>query len=425
MAGTLRAAQSTGLTLYAHIVNIDGQRWNGSTFEDYNAADYSLYGTALTEQGSSGVYTATFPALIEAGSYDLFFYRQTGASPAEGDLVAGTGTMNWDGLAEVADAIPENTQPSLITATATARSIYALVYNRSGQVFYLTVFEAFVAAHYASYAVALTEQGSTGIYTADFPAAINTAGTYDIIYYLRSGTAPANGDMVIGVGTLILGATGSMTGEQFRDYVVRTFKRTDKDTEIYEAITDTIRDMRKRYPFGEMEVEAASTDTITALGDYKLDVEDDFGLRIGNVVVQQGYTNSWELTRLTKEEFNRKYPNPTATDVAKAPPIDYCVFGGEMQFGPVPDLTAYVYHVTYSKEDLVAVVESTTSVPFAGRQRETLKYGTLSRLYMMLDAVDRAAVWGQLYESALVVDQTVEERNKGASGNPIVSYTDC
>lgn len=422
--GTIRGASVTGLTVYAQIVNTDGERWNGSTFEAYNAANYALYNTALTEQGASGVYTATFPAgITDAGLYNLFFYRQLGGSPAEGETIVGTARMNWDGTAEVEDASPPNSSPSLIMATATGRSIYALIYSRTGDVFNVSAFEAFSASDYADYAIALSEDGSTGVYLADLPAAVNSAGTYELIYYLRAGSSPANGDPVVGTGRVIVGETGSMTGEQFRDYLVRTFKRTDKDTEIYEAITDTIRDMRKRYPFGEMEKEAATSDTITAVGDYKIDVESDFGLRIGNVIVQDGYTNSWELRKLSKEEYDRLYPNPAAADVYQAPPLHYCMFAGQILLGPVPDTAAYVYHVSYATEDLVAVTVATTSVPFGGRSRETLKQGALSRLYSMLDQYDKAAFWGQLYESALVVDMTVEERNKG--GKPVVSYKDC
>jgi hypothetical protein len=421
--GNIRGASVTGLTVYAQIVNTDGQWWNGATFEDFNGANYLTYSIALTEQGSSGVYTATFPALItDAGLYDLFFYRQSGGAPAQGDTIVGTGRMSWDGTAEVENPDPPNSQPVLITATATARSIYGIIYSRAGQVFDVTAFEDFLVADYSDYCINLTENGSTGIYTGDVPAALNTAGTYEVIYYLRVGASPANGDPVVATGRVIIGATGSMTGEQFRDYLVRTFKRPDKDTEIYEAITDTVRDMRKRYPWGEMEEEASTSDTIMTLGEYQIDVESDFGLRIGNVIVQDGYTNSWELTKLSKEEYDRRYPNPTASDVYKAPPIHYCVFAGQLLIGPVPDTTRYVYHVSYSKEDLVAVTASTSSVPFAGRDRETLKYGSLSRLYSGMDEYDKAAFWGQLFESGLALNQSVEERNKG--GNPVVRYSD-
>lgn len=40
-----------------------------------------------------------------------------------------------------------------------------------------------------------------------------------------------------------------MTGSELYDYIVRTFKRTDKETEIYEAITDTILDLQVRFGF--------------------------------------------------------------------------------------------------------------------------------------------------------------------------------
>jgi len=37
-----------------------------------------------------------------------------------------------------------------------------------------------------------------------------------------------------------------MSGTEFYDYVLRTFKRTDKSQEVYDAITDTIMDMAER-----------------------------------------------------------------------------------------------------------------------------------------------------------------------------------
>lgn len=63
-----------------------------------------------------------------------------------------------------------------------------------------------------------------------------------------------------------------MTGSDFHDYVVRTFKRTDKTTEVYDAITDTIVDMCERMDFEDTKVEAYTTAGITTLGDYKIDL---------------------------------------------------------------------------------------------------------------------------------------------------------
>lgn len=415
MSGVIRGASITGLTIYVHIVDVSGQRWNGTAFEAYNAADYALYSIATTEQGSSGVFTATFPALIEAGLYNLFFYRQLGASPAEGDSIAGTAQMNWDGTDEIEDASPDNTTPALIIATAPGHTIYGQIINRAGQRWNATLFEAYAVAHYSSYALTMTENGATGVYLGTFPTALNQAGTYEVIFYLQAGASPASGDFVIGSSRIILASTGAMTGEQFYDYLLRTFIRTDKETEAYEAVTDTVREMRERYPFGETEVEAAATDLITVLGDYKFDVERDFGLRISTVLVQDGYTNSWPLNPISKEEFDRRYPNPTSTNVAKSPPVDYCVFGGEVLLGPVPDRVTYTYHTSYSTEDRASVVAATTSVPFAGNYRETLKFGTLSRLFELLEQYEKAAYWGQRFEGRMQDNIRREEKNKGVT----------
>lgn len=63
-----------------------------------------------------------------------------------------------------------------------------------------------------------------------------------------------------------------MTGAEFHDYVVRTFKRTDKSDEIYDAITDTVIDMCERMDFEDTKVEAYTAGGITAMGDYKLEI---------------------------------------------------------------------------------------------------------------------------------------------------------
>ena len=38
-----------------------------------------------------------------------------------------------------------------------------------------------------------------------------------------------------------------MTGLEMYNYVLQTFKRTDKSTAIYQAITDTIMDIKIRF----------------------------------------------------------------------------------------------------------------------------------------------------------------------------------
>lgn len=101
MAATIRAFYHPANTLYSHIRNKSGAVWNGSAFEAYNASNWGNYDIALTEDGSSGYYKATFPGAISAGSYDLVVYLQVGGSPAEGDNMLGGRSIKYDGTDEV------------------------------------------------------------------------------------------------------------------------------------------------------------------------------------------------------------------------------------------------------------------------------------------------------------------------------------
>lgn len=112
----LRSASASGLSLYAHILNASGQRWNGSAFETYASGHYSLYTIALTEQGSSGIYVGSFPtAITDSGTYEYYTYRRMGASPAEGDPVIGVGSIAWTGTQVDVDVSTLDSAVALIT----------------------------------------------------------------------------------------------------------------------------------------------------------------------------------------------------------------------------------------------------------------------------------------------------------------------
>lgn len=99
----LEAYYSSGVTLYAHVRNISGQIWNGSSFEAYNVANWSTYDIAMTEDPSSGYYKANVPGISES-KYRIACYEQLGGSPATADATNGPvsfGTLIFDGTNEV------------------------------------------------------------------------------------------------------------------------------------------------------------------------------------------------------------------------------------------------------------------------------------------------------------------------------------
>lgn len=316
MAGELRIASSSLITVYARIMNSSAQIWNGSSFEAYNGSNYGNYDVAMTQQGTSGVFIGNFPtAITAAGDYTIFYHRQIGGSPAQGDPVVGTGVVVWNGSQAVIGAIPN-----------------------------------------------------------------------------------------------------AMTGSAFRDYVVRSFKRTDKDTEIYDAATDTIREIRRRLPLLEDEVEQQSTDAIATLGDYILSLEEDQGRKIFSIVVRDG-DDSWPLVGLSKEEFDRRYPNPAASNVHKDKPVHYTIWANQIYLGHVPDSTSYQYWISYTADDMAAITSSTPAVPYSNLHREILKFGCLARLYADLKNNEEAAKWAGLYE-----DGVEEIRSRNAEIKHVVRH---
>lgn len=302
----------------------------------------------------------------------------------------------------------------------TGSSVYVHILNSSGQRWNGTVFETYAAGNYSNYSISLTEQGSSGAFFGDFPAALTLSGTYEYLVYLQNGGSPAQGDAIVGTGKVNWSGTGqsdvisgAMSGPQFLAYVKKIFKRTDKDDEIYDAITDAISELRRLCSFDEDEVEVSTTDTIATVGDYRLNVEDNMGILIGDVQVIDS-DDSRPLTKLDKQIFDIYYPNQDATNVTKDKPQHFAVFAGQIYLGPVPDKTSYTYRVNYSK-GMSTISSSTTSVPFTKWYREGLREGVLAKVWSGLEedlAAEHQAKW-QFFKDQIMRREDMNQKGTG------------
>lgn len=295
---------------------------------------------------------------------------------------------------------------------------YALI-KRRGLFWDGNSFVGYVTADRNNYVVNMTELGdSSGIYQGDFPTDITDSGSYSYVVYQTTvveGT-PNEGDTYAGGGSVdwtgtaaASAASGAMSGSDFYNYVLRTFKRDDKSTEVYEAITDTIRDLRIRYHFDEATEEQSTTDTITTLGDFKIELESDMGLLLG-VIVEDG-DSARPLTLRTKKQFDEMYPDINV-DNNSGYPSDYCIWGGSIYIGPIPDKTSYVYRLSQSTRG-GTVTAATTAVPFTAIDRELVKHGAMSRLGVMLENEVMATLHQGLYLSRLGINVDRDRKNKG------------
>lgn len=92
-----------------------------------------------------------------------------------------------------------------IRATApSGQTLYAILRNSQGYPYYLAgnTFEVYNAGHYASYVLALGEQGATGYYVGTLPASFGPAGRYTLTLYHQAGGSPAAGDAALGANDL-------------------------------------------------------------------------------------------------------------------------------------------------------------------------------------------------------------------------------
>ena len=204
-----------------------------------------------------------------------------------------------------------------------------------------------------------------------------------------------------------------MTGSELYDYIVRTFKRTDKSTEVYEAITDTVFDLRRNYQWEAFKDEAYVTG-ITTLGDYTMPLPSDFQ-HLTNLRLINGDT-SYPLQRLNKVDFDYMFPNQNSSTVTKGKPNYYCIFHDYILLGVAPDDITYQYEISYAAEDETDIIAGTTSVPFTPENREVVKQGTLMRLYLGLGNDGEAVKWRGLYEESIREAMKVEEENTDAVG---------
>lgn len=306
----------------------------------------------------------------------------------------------------------------VIASQVADATVDAFLTRNDGKFWNGSSFETYITANRASYALPMVEQGaSSGIYMADFPTGITDSGTYSYYAYIRAGGSPAEGDALAGSGTVDWDGSqvaqapqGSISGVNWLAYVLRGgFKRTDKDTEIYESTSDAIEEMRRRFGFDEAAVDKNVTTPISVLGDFRMNIEPDFGMVI-DVIVQDGQ-NATELRQKTKAQFDALYPDINVT-ADRGYPKHFTINAGQIVVGPIPDRLSYTYRINYSQKG-GAVSSATATVPFTSQYKKLLRDLTLSMLWEIMEQYDKAAYCLSNFERNLVYAVRKERKNKG------------
>lgn len=197
-----------------------------------------------------------------------------------------------------------------------------------------------------------------------------------------------------------------MTGSEFLAYVKQVLSRTDKDTEIYTATSDTIMDMRSLIKTDEHMAVSSALSGISAVGDYTLSLPNDFGHLIGDVLIQDtsSDTTYFPLNKMTKVEYDVKYNRNLASSASNrhtGVPVDYAYFGQQIYIGPAVDSTNYQFKINYTTEDTPTITSATTTVPFTDKYREVVRSGVLSRIFAELENYEESNFWDFRYQRGL------------------------
>ena len=125
---------------------------------------------------------------------------------------------------------------------------------------------------------------------------------------------------------------------EFLTYVTQTIKRTDKDTEVYQALNDTIKDIASRGQLHEYSFQAY-TQTVVGQEDYTfpgdlLHIKHPIRLLEGNASGNTG----WNLEKISKEKYDEYEPTPNRANPVCGRPLYYCIYANSILLTPIPDL---------------------------------------------------------------------------------------
>lgn len=215
-----------------------------------------------------------------------------------------------------------------------------------------------------------------------------------------------------------------MLGSDLYNYILKKFKRTDKSDEVYQAITDTIADMRIQFDAEDFKEEAYATG-ITTLGEYKMALPSDFGHIIGDITYVDTTSNDVRtLNKISKQAYDDKYGDrlySSYSDTYSGTPLDFCIYGKQLFIGPVPDSVDYKYQMNYATEDYSEITASTADVPFSGKNRNLLRNGVLAELHDGLENYEESGYWRAMYTNGL--SKLISNDNGNISDSDATCYS--
>jgi len=177
------------------------------------------------------------------------------------------------------------------------------------------------------------------------------------------------------------------------------FKRTDKDSQINQAINDTLREMgaavAPRTTWNQEWVP-----TVVGREDYKVPstlLRIMHPIRLQDSTEGNNSTSSYPLQHIPKVEYDRLEPFPNTPNAkTTARPRFYTIWENCILITPLPDSADYRLEINSGNE--ITILNADVDEPFLSDQwLETIKAGALARLYNGLQQYEEARIWQNIY----------------------------
>lgn len=198
-----------------------------------------------------------------------------------------------------------------------------------------------------------------------------------------------------------------MTGSEFLAYVKKVFERTDKDTEIYEATTDIVVDMRLRLMSDDYMTISSDLNSGMSVDDYVLDVPSDFGhlvtpgVLVRDTAADDVYTPLKKILKGVYDEIYQDVYHATGSNRNSGIPYHYAYYGRKLYIGPAVDKSTYEFKINYTTNGVTDITSSTDPVPFTDQYRRVVRDGVLMMMYKMLENFVEADRFEVDYERGL------------------------
>jgi hypothetical protein len=188
-----------------------------------------------------------------------------------------------------------------------------------------------------------------------------------------------------------------MTIAQLKAYIKYDFKRTDKDTEMLQAINDAIVDISTRMPHGAYKYQSYLP-CVASQEDYPLPstiihLLHPVKLLEGSGTNDEGYP----MERISKEEYDVLEINPNRTSPPTGQPTKYCIYSGSILLSPVPDVSTYLLELDWTKRPTVLTADG-ESPALGAEYDEVIKQMVMARLMRSIELYQEADYWRGMYE---------------------------